>query len=212
MEERTQGLILRTRRLTETSLIVQWLTPDLGRIATVAKGALRPKSPFRGKLDLFYLADLSFYRSRRSELHALREIALRATHPALRQDIVRLQQAVYGAALIEQVTETETPLPTVYTLLTGFLDHLARHGAQPRDLFAFEVKLLAELGQLPDLDHSALSAGARNLLRLFAQAHWPGIGLVILSATQVLELHQFLHGFLVYHLGRVPPGREALCR
>ena len=31
MDERTIGLILRTRPLTETSLIVHWLTPDLGR-------------------------------------------------------------------------------------------------------------------------------------------------------------------------------------
>ena len=61
------GLILRTRPLTETSLIVNWLTPEFGRLATVAKGARRARSPFRGLLDLFYLCDLSFARSRRSE-------------------------------------------------------------------------------------------------------------------------------------------------
>ena len=38
---RTTGLVLRTRPLTETSLIVQWLTRDFGRVATVAKGARR---------------------------------------------------------------------------------------------------------------------------------------------------------------------------
>ena len=65
MVETATGLVLRTRPLTETSLIVQWLTPNLGRLATVAKGGRRPKSPFRGKVDLFYLADFSFARSRR---------------------------------------------------------------------------------------------------------------------------------------------------
>src|SRR6185312_16938283 len=73
MDERATGIILRTRLLTDTSLIVHWLTPDCGRIATAAKGARRPKSPFRGKLDLFFEADFSFARSRRSELHILRE-------------------------------------------------------------------------------------------------------------------------------------------
>lgn len=81
--ERAHGIILRTRPLTETSLIVNWLTPDLGRLSTVAKGARRTKSPFRGKLDLFYEADFSFQRSRRSELHALREIVLRETNAPL---------------------------------------------------------------------------------------------------------------------------------
>src|SRR5436190_21699232 len=100
MEERTHGLILRTHPLTETSLIVHWLTPDFGRIATVAKGARRPKSPFRGKLDLFFLADFSFARSRRSELHTLREVCLRDTHPALRENYSYLQQVSYCVALI----------------------------------------------------------------------------------------------------------------
>src|ERR1700679_3357584 len=99
---RTTGLVLRTRPLTETSLIVQWLTRDFGRLATVAKGARRNKSPFRGQLDLFYLADLSFARSGRSELHTLREVKLRETHPGLRQDLAHLQQASYCALLIEQ--------------------------------------------------------------------------------------------------------------
>ena len=104
MDERATGLILRTRPLTETSLIVNWLTPEFGRLSTVAKGARRPKSPFRGKLDLFYLADFSFARSRRSDLHTLREVSLRELHPGLREDFGRLQQASYATALIEQTS------------------------------------------------------------------------------------------------------------
>src|SRR5580698_1765592 len=114
MTESTHGIILRTRPLTETSLIVHWLTPDLGRIATVAKGARRPKSPFAGKLDLFYAADFSFSRSRQSDLHNLREASLRETHAALREDILKLQQAGYAAAFIEQATEMEAPLPEIF--------------------------------------------------------------------------------------------------
>src|ERR1051325_540311 len=124
MEERTTGMILRTRPLTETSLIVQWLTPDLGRIATIAKGARRPKSPFRGKLDLFYEADFSFGRSRKSELHNLREIVLHDTHAKLREDLGWIQQASYAAAFIEQTTETETPLPEIHGLMTSLVQQL----------------------------------------------------------------------------------------
>src|SRR5580692_12824213 len=105
MIETSTGLILRTRPLTDTSLIVHWLTEDLGRLATVAKGARRPKSPFAGKLDLFYLADFSFQRSRHSELHQLREVSLRQTHAAIRTELEYLQQASYCTALVEQVTE-----------------------------------------------------------------------------------------------------------
>src|SRR5271157_1140507 len=128
MIETATGLVLRTRPLTETSLIVHWLTPGLGRLATVAKGARRPKSAFRGKLDLFYCADFSFSRSRRSELHTLTEVNLKETHTALRQDLGRLQQASYCASLIEQATEMETPLPGIFELMSGLLRQVS---AQP---------------------------------------------------------------------------------
>src|SRR5215471_4708726 len=124
MIESARGLVLRCRPLTETSLIVHWLTPGLGRVATVAKGARRPNSSFRGKLDLFYEADFSFARSRRSELHTLREVLLRETHTFLRRELGHLQQAAYCAALIEQTTETETPLPFIFKLMNAFLHHI----------------------------------------------------------------------------------------
>ena len=43
-------------------------------------------------------------------------------HGAIREDILKLRQAAYAAAFIEQATETETPLPAVFELLRGFLD------------------------------------------------------------------------------------------
>lgn len=207
MTESATGLILRTRPLTETSLIVNWLTPELGRISTVAKGARRPKSTFAGKLDLFYAADFSFQRSRRSELHVLREVQLRETHPALRQELGYLQQAAYCAKLIEQATETETPLPTVYDLLRGLLAHLPKQIPQPQTLFAFEIKLLHELGLAPDLAENKLTAGARQIAGAFSVGDWPAVARLKLSEGQLQELRHFLHGFLIFHLGRIPRGR-----
>ena len=209
MDERTTGIILRTRPLTETSLIVQWLTPDLGRIATVAKGARRPKSPFRGKLDLFYRADLSFARSRRSDLHTLREVTLRETHAMLRRDLGHLHQASYAAALIEMTTEAETPLPEIYELLNAFLGGLPQHPAQPLTVFAFEMKLLRELGQSPDLQTTSLSPGARQILQKAGELDWSSVSHLKPSVAQAGELQQFLHGFLIYHLGKLPRGRSA---
>src|SRR5262245_33397362 len=150
MDEKALGLILRTRPLTETSLIVHWLTAESGRIATVAKGARRPKSPFRGKLDLFHSAEFSFVRSRRSELHALREVSLRDTHRALRQDLHLLRQAAYCALLVEQATESDTPLPGIFQLMTDWLAFLSSSAGGPLPVLAFEVKFLGETGLLPD--------------------------------------------------------------
>src|SRR3954471_11382647 len=125
--ERARGIVLRTRPLTDTSLIVNWLTPDHGRLSTVAKGARGPKSPFRGQLDLFYLADFSFVRSKRSDLHTLREAKALDTHANLRRDMAYVQQASYCAKLIEQSTETETPIEKVYNDFCGLLAEITKH-------------------------------------------------------------------------------------
>src|SRR5688500_13863294 len=124
MEEKASGVILRVRPFTETSLTVNWLTAELGRISTVAKGARRSKSPYTGKLDLYYECDFTFQRSRRSELHTLRDVALRNTNAELRREITNLGLAGYAGTLVELATETETTVPEVFQLFIEYLNAL----------------------------------------------------------------------------------------
>jgi DNA repair protein RecO (recombination protein O) len=205
--ESTHGIILRTRPFTETSLIVNWLTPDLGRVSTVAKGARRPKSPFRGKLDLFYEADFSFQRSRRSELHTLREVVLRETHSALRHELGYVQQASYCSVLIEQTTETQTPLAEIHQLFAGFLQALPQHPPKPRTVFAFELKLLRALGLAPDIEDSKLPVETRRLMNALVETDWKELPELKATAAQAKAIRQFLHGFLIFHLGKIQKGR-----
>jgi DNA repair protein RecO (recombination protein O) len=203
MDERSTGIVLRTRLLTESSLIVNWLTPELGRIAMVAKGARRTKSPLRGKIDLFYTAEFTFTRSRRSDLHNLREVNLLKSREALRRELAYLNQGAYCARLIEQTTESETPLPEIYELFATFLDALSAAPPSPMTVLAFEIKLLAELGLSPQEGKTARSAE-----RLLTPG-WKEVRQLAMSETELRELRQFLHGFLIYHLGKIPPNRAA---
>ncbi len=206
--ERATGLVLRLRPLTDTSLIVQWLTREAGRLGTVAKGARRAKSPFRGQIDLFYLADLSYARSSRSELHTLREVRLVESHAGLRAELAWLQQASYCAALIEQTTEAEAPMPGAFDQFAAFLRQLPKQPAQAHTIFAFEIKWLEELGLKPKLEESHLTAGARQILERLLRMDWPEIFRLRLSGAQASEIGLYLHGFLVYHLERVPRERS----
>ena len=76
MIEQTPAILLRKVRWSETSLIVTWITERFGTLRTVARGALRPKSPLAGRLDLFYDAEISLVLNRRSDLHTLREVSV----------------------------------------------------------------------------------------------------------------------------------------
>jgi len=212
MIESATGVVLRTQRLTETSLIVRWLTIDAGRVSTVAKGARRPKSAYAGQLDLFVEADFTFTRSRRSDLHTLRELSVREFHLPLRNDVERLQVAAYCTALLEQATESDTPLPQLFDLFNGLLNHLSISDARPRFIFAFELKLLGLLGLFPSLDQTDLNPDARSLLSSLAGDPWDHIEDLKPTGASVKELSAFLYGFLIQHLGKVPKGRSTALR
>jgi len=208
MDERATGFILRTYPLSETSLIVQWLTQSQGRIATVAKGARRQKSPFRGKLDLFFRCDFSFARSRRSELHTLKEVTLLDSAPIVRQDLRRLHHAAYASALIQQTTETDSPVPELFDLLAGFLSILPR-ATSPVSMLAFELKLLEALGLSPEAEGARrLNRGTNQIMKFLLTSGWNEIDRLKLNDAQLRELRQFLQGFLAYHLGKILPTRK----
>lgn len=204
MEERSSGIILRTRPLTETSLIAEWITPDAGRISTVAKGARRPKSPFLGKLDLFYEADFSFARSRRSELHNLREVALRNTRAELRKEMIWLHQASYFAIFVTKSIERETPVPEIYELLRETLDKLPSAPPNPLITLAFEFKCLALLGYAPDLSTlpGEIAQTAEQL------THQPCTPPPPVSRQVQSQLQQFLMRSIATSLEYIPPQRQ----
>jgi DNA repair protein RecO (recombination protein O) len=172
---------------------------------------LRPKSPFRGKLDLFFEADFSFARSRRSDLHTLREVSLRQTHPLLRRDLARLRAAAYAARWIELATETETPLPEAFALMRNLLELLDTKPAAASVVFAFELALLTISGFRPATDQTSLNPGTRKALTRLAAADWAQLDRLKLSAAQVREIERFLRQCLLEAWRTLPPGRaEAL--
>jgi DNA repair protein RecO len=159
-------------------------------------------------LDLFYLANFSFRRSRTSELHHLQEVSVIETHAFLRRDLAYLQQASYCVRLIEQATETDTPIASFFEMFRGFLAALATQPCGPQMIFAFELRLLAELGLQPDISLTRLSEGTKALARSFKAFDWSASQCLRLDPSQQSELRQFLHAFLLHHLGRIPKGRD----
>ncbi len=137
---------MRKIKLTESSLIVTWLTQDQGKLKTVARGARRPRSAFAGQLDLFFAAEITYARSARGELHALREVAVRDPRDGLRQLCARTQLAAYFVELIELSSELEHAAPEVYDLLRRALDYLQDAEPDRRALLHFEAELSRLLG------------------------------------------------------------------
>ncbi len=138
--ETTAAILLRKRKLSETSLIVSWCTESFGCIQTVAKGARRPKSPFAGKLDLFFEAEISIVRSK-SDLNTLTEVVLKNPFPGIRSNYLRTQTAAYFIELIEICTERDHREPELFMLLRRAFGYLDVNDPTQRAVSHFETEL-----------------------------------------------------------------------
>ncbi|MDE0569669.1 MAG: DNA repair protein RecO [Verrucomicrobiales bacterium] len=143
-----QGTIIRRIPLTETSMIVTWCTIEHGILKTVAKGARRLKSPFFGKIDLFFEAEFEISRSKKSDLHSLRDIAIINTRAKIRESYQKTLAASYFVELINKVSEPEAPIRSIYGLLVRALNFLEKSNPTQRAVLHFEKEIASDLGIL----------------------------------------------------------------
>jgi len=139
--ESTEAILLRRRKFSDTSLIVSWCTEAFGCIQTIAKGARRAKTPFAGKLDLFFEAEIQIARSRRSNLHTLTEVVLQNPFPGIRSNYLRTQTAAYFVELIEICTERDHREPELFALLRRAFGYLDVNDPTRRAMLHFETEL-----------------------------------------------------------------------
>src|SRR4051812_33372 len=139
--ESTTAILLRKRKLSDTSLIVSWCTASLGCIQTAAKGARRAKSAFAGKLDLFFEAEIQIARSRKSSLHSLTEVVLKNPFSGIRQNLRRTQAASYFVELIELCTEADHHEPELFSLLRRAFTYLNGNDPDLKAVLHFESEL-----------------------------------------------------------------------
>ncbi len=144
--EKSSAILIRRYRFSETSLIAVWITEDHGKIKTSARGALQPKSAFRGKLDLFFQCEIAFERSRNGDLHALREVLLLQPFDQVGSRYANLAAAAYFGDLTDLATESSTPADGVFDLLSRAVEFLRTNPATLRAVTHFESSLCEILG------------------------------------------------------------------
>lgn len=143
--------VLHTYAYRETSLVVEALTLEYGRIALVARGAKRPRSELRGLLQGFQPLLLSW--SGAGELKTLIKAEWRGGVPLLERSA--LLCGFYLNELLLKLLPREDPHPGLYRAYETAITRLASGFAQAPALRSFEVDLLAELGYALPLDAEA---------------------------------------------------------
>ena len=151
MIEKTTAIVLRYAPSGETSRVVTWLTPSHGRVATILKGALRPKSWFLGQYDLFYTCELLYYHRLDRTLYLAKECAPLKLRAGLRHDWRAAALASYWSDLAGRVSPAQAPQRALFNWLEQGLDTLVTQGADLGLCAWQELQLLHGLGLAPRL-------------------------------------------------------------
>lgn len=158
---KTEAVVIKTFNLRETDKIITFFSADFGKIQGIAKGIRKIKSRYSGKLELFTRVRVIFFRKTAvggfSGTHPLLRItqvdAIEA-FPQLHADFNKIIGASYVAEFLNKVFEEyDNTHQAVYTLVCDTLRVLAASDQLRNILPAFEIRLLAELGYAPILDH-----------------------------------------------------------
>lgn len=136
------GFVLHSYPYKETSLIVDVLTRDHGRIALVAKGAKRPHSTLRGVLQTFQPLSISW--SGKSEVRTL--INAEWIGGLLPLEKSALLCGFYLNELLVKLLARDDAHPALFDHYVATLNQLAHDEPAPIVLRKFERALLKETG------------------------------------------------------------------
>ncbi|MGZ4121746.1 MAG: DNA repair protein RecO [Tumebacillaceae bacterium] len=151
---KVEAIVLRTIDYGENNKILTLLTPQLGKIAAMARGAKKPASeigaisqPFTYGSYLLMIGDKGMGTVAQGEsIDSFRSI---------REDLFKTAYASYLAELADRFTEERQPSQGLFLLLLTMYSYLAE-GKDPEVLARlFEVKMLDMGGIQPDLYHCA---------------------------------------------------------
>ncbi|RKY06567.1 MAG: DNA repair protein RecO [Planctomycetota bacterium] len=158
MLTRDQAICLRTVDYSETSQVVTLFAKDSGKIAAIAKGAKRPKSPFEGAIEVFSFGDIVYAPARTGNLATLTEFEQRPVFMPLRTKPAALNCALFAAELLDafmQQDDTHSELfDSFYRFLCDVQQSADDFGALGL-LVLFQLTLLNEIGTRPVLARCA---------------------------------------------------------
>lgn len=144
----SDGIILRTIRHGETSLILTVFMRESGRESLMAKG-VRAKSRHGGSAGLELLGEAQFvyYHKSGRDLQLLKEWSLQSSHSALRENFEGYVVANALAELLGHCLRDGDPHPGLFAVTSATLDALDRLPPEPLPLlWAFELRLFRALG------------------------------------------------------------------
>ena len=97
---KSEAIVLRKTKYSDSSLIVQLYTKDNGKISALLKGARSSKSRIGSKIDLINHVEVIFYNKEEKDLQLVTQVNLINHYPKIRENLEKIK---YASAVCELV-------------------------------------------------------------------------------------------------------------
>jgi DNA repair protein RecO (recombination protein O) len=144
-----QGIVLRSYPFGEADRVVVLISPNNGKIRTVAKGVRKTKSRFGGRLEPFTHVDLVLYEGR--NLDTITQVAVLEPFPRLREDLDAVVAAGTMVEAVDAVAQEDEAAIRLFLLLQRGLKSLEAGTRGPDLITSFLLKLADVVGVAPSL-------------------------------------------------------------
>ena len=158
-----QGIVLRGYPFGEADRVVVLVSPNSGKIRSVAKGVRKTKSRFGGRLEPFTHVDLVLYEGR--NLDTITQVSVIEGFPRLRGDLDRVLAAGTMVEVIDAVAQEGESAVRAFLLLQRGLRALESGPLHPDLVASFLLKLADVVGVAPAFDRCAGCGRRENLTR-----------------------------------------------
>jgi DNA repair protein RecO (recombination protein O) len=163
-----QGIVLRSFPFGEADRVVVLLSPNHGKLRTVAKGVRKTKSRFGGRLEPFSHVDLVLYEGR--NLDTITQVAIIEPFHRLRADLDRVVAAATMVEVADAVAQENESAVRLFLLLHRGLRTLDAAAPHPDLVTSYLLKAAAIVGVAPALANCAGCGRDDGLLRFSFQA------------------------------------------
>ena len=196
------GLVLRKTNFQETSLILDVLTAEFGKIAVIAKGIRSNKSKMSGVLDLLNENEFDLYNKPQSDWYVLKSaVPIQTNLFGITFPQALLMQA--AAEILRQIYIPAEDQVPIYDLSLKYLKYITKTQKNGIAVFwRFSLRLLNILGIDLDFNHCVLCKQKKKQYNSFStkfhglicsSCYRPALGIAFSSPQELSYILSHIH-------------------